>query len=233
MTNKSADAAASGGTTKKRSSANSQSSRMTLLAHHWNSLSTDAKSAWNFANAQMQDPANPNNNGVKGPTGWTAFFACNSALMTANQPMTHTAPSAYTPPAALPPLHVNIVFVGATPVMTLTPDMAVPAGAKLVVWATKAVPNGNATFKPRAYFKIGVLTGGIPLAGVGIGPQYLSEFPTPPSSAKIGFKVMAVSAGGFHSNTVETFGITPALSLSADASGPEPGAENENAQRAA
>lgn len=157
----------------------------------------------------MQSPANPKNTGVEGPTGYTAFFSCNSSLMTANSSITHVASAAYTPPGALPPMDVTITTVGNTLAITLLPDLAVPAGGKIVLWATAAVPTGNPSFKTRAYSKIGTLTGGIPLTGANIAAQYLSVFPAPPVGSKIGIKLMAVSDGGFTSNTLLTTGLTP------------------------
>ncbi len=204
-------------TAPKKRKSSTQSARMRLLASHWERLSSDVRAVWNFAHAPLQDPAHPRNDDADGPTGYTAFCACNSALLTANSPIIHSAPPCYSPPPPLPPVHITVAFAGTAPRITLVPDRAVLPGPKLVLWATKGVPNDNSLFGSQAYYKIGVLTGGIPLGGVSIEAQYLSVFPTPPLSAKIGFKVFAVSGSGFLSNTVDALGVTPALSLSAEA----------------
>ncbi len=49
-----------------------------------------------------------------------------------------------------------------------------------------------------------------PAPGETNAAQYLSVFPSPPIASKIGIKLMAVTDGGFTSNTLLATGLTPA-----------------------
>jgi len=122
-------------------------------------------------------------------------------------------------PPPLHPLRVQISYNGTTPVITLLPFATTPyaAGPTIALWATMPVAQGNATssteFKGRTFRHIGQITGGLPLAGVNIAPQYLSVFSSVPTSCKIGFKLMAYNPGGYHTEKLFTVGLTPMLGL--------------------
>ena len=199
---------------------------MSTLAVQYQGLSDDGKAQWNHANNRVQSPGDPANNDKLGTSGWTLFYACNAALMSANQSIT-LQPESVSIPQPLPGIRVQITYtgVGQTPVITLLPytTMPYPAGPKIALWATQAVPQGNATtsteFKGRAFRHIGEITGGLPLAGVNVAAQYLSVFPSVPASCKIGFKLMAYNPGGYHTEKLFTVGLTPMLSMETAAEG--------------
>lgn len=191
---------------------------MRHLAAQYKGLSHDMRAQWNYANNAVQSPEHPANNTKRGTNGWTLFYACNSFLASANQPLT-LLPERVNVPKPLLPVRVRISDTGGVPSILLLPFATTPyaAGPTIALWASLPVAQGNAlastVFKGSEFRFIGEIVGGLPLAGVDIAAQYLAVFGSVPPSCKIGFKLMAYNPGGYHTKKLVAVGLTPMLSL--------------------